>query len=63
MNLCELHWRGVRLWVSAKDVSKVDVEEMSVCCDEQIVQMTVSDPKQICDDAVSCNTRGYDLRE
>lgn len=38
----QLHWRGQRLRVTPQNVAKVNVEQRPRCCQQQVVQVTVS---------------------
>ena len=49
----QLHRRRQRFWVPAKDVPEVDMEEVSIACEKQVVEMTVPDPQQVGDDTVA----------
>lgn len=41
----ELHWWRVRLWVAAKNESKINVEQVAVWCHHQVVKVPVSNTK------------------
>lgn len=49
----QFHWRRERLGVAAKDVAKVDVEEVAIVCKEKVIEVAVPNPQEVGDDAVA----------
>jgi hypothetical protein len=51
--LADLDSGWIRLWVTAKYVPKIDVEEVPIWSKEEIVQMTITDSENICNHTVT----------
>lgn len=49
----EFHGGRKDLWVSAEDVAKVDVDQVTRLREEEVVKVTVTNTKEVCDNRVA----------
>ena len=58
--LAQSHWWREQLWVSSQHVAKVNMNEVSLFCEQQIIKMAVTHTEYVCDHTVSSYIKSSD---